>query len=348
MKTIRVFAMLVFLAAGAARSSAAEPTHAIVKTPSKHIKATLTFRIDAPEIEATNWIIFTPLPPVLPSQHAIKASFEPDGKEYRELSPRSRKILRAQVPVSGTKNAKKFEGHAVFEASLVARHLVVREEEKTYGPADELTSASREFNLRATPIFDFESEAFTDWLDEEKLWRRKSESELHFARRVFIHLKNTLTYEYKADMDRVASHVCEAGKSDCGGLSILFVSVMRANEIPARVLAGCWAKSAKADAMLGGIRYYQAHIKGEFYLEGVGWVPLDLSSAVSYEKEPEGLTYFGHDRGDFITMHVDPELKLDTGSTGIKSINWLQQYHYYVQGKGNVKNTKQTIGWVVE
>ena len=91
---------------------------------------------------------------------------------------------------------------------------------------------------------DLKSPALWDWMDHETLWRNDAESDLGFARRAFLAAARSLKYHFPTQTDR-ASAVCTSGTSDCGGLSCLYVAVLRANQIPARLLAGHWAKSAK-------------------------------------------------------------------------------------------------------
>jgi len=180
------------------------------------------------------------------------------------------------------------------------------------------------------------------------LTRRDSESDIDFARRVFLAIRSKFRYEYKAELERHASAVCTAGKSDCGGLSILFVAVMRANEIPARSLYGRWAQSAKPGDKADGAAYYQWHVKAEFFATGVGWVPIDMAGAIVHDKSFVGLEFFGKDKGDFITFHIDPNLTVDTKVSGQQTLVGLQRPAYWVRGLGTFDQHKEVEDWKVK
>ena len=149
-------------------------------------------------------------------------------------------------------------------------------------------------------------------------------------------------------MDRHASFVCQHDSADCGGMSILYVATLRANQVPARVLFGRWAKSAVAGATLQGAPYHQQHIKSEFFAQGIGWVPADLSRAVTADKSPEGLRHFGYDSGEFLTVHVDPDLEFNSGLFGTRTLPYLQSFHYYARGDGKLSHLKCDLDWQVE
>jgi hypothetical protein len=112
-------------------------------------------------------------------------------------------------------------------------------------------------------------------------------------------------------------------------------------------MVGRWAQSAKKEK-LGDVDYYQWHVKAEFFADGVGWVPADLSSAVLHDKKPDGLTFFGNDPGDFLVQHLDESLEVDSIHFGRQPILYLQIPVYWVTGQGTLDNTKRTEGWVVK
>jgi len=147
-------------------------------------------------------------------------------------------------------------------------------------------------------------------------------------------------------MERSASHVCEAGKSDCGGLSVLLVAALRANQVPARVLVGRWAHSSKSGEQLEGENYYQTHVIAEFWADGVGWVPVDM--ALGLHKQPPGqeFKHFGNDPGNFLALHIDPDLVLDRGRETVR-IPWLQGVAYWVTGRGTTDGPRFKEKWEV-
>jgi hypothetical protein len=193
--------------------------------------------------------------------------------------------------------------------------------------------------------FDWKAEPVQKWVRDHRLHRNEGESDIDFARRVFLAIKKNFTYDYRSEMNRHASAVCKAGKSDCGGLSQLLVTILRGNEIPARTLVGRWAISSNAKELVGELPYYQTHVKAEFFASGIGWVPMDIATALL--EKGDGLNSFGHDPGDFLTLHVNPNLRLDSIHFGKQVIDSLQGPAYWVTGHGSVTPTETHEKWEV-
>jgi transglutaminase/protease-like cytokinesis protein 3 len=74
-------------------------------------------------------------------------------------------------------------------------------------------------------------------------------------------------------------------KGDCGGYSTLFVALARASGIPARVVVGGWASSSTKE-------YKNWHVWAEFYLEKIGWIPVDPTVGADNNKNRS--YYFGN------------------------------------------------------
>ena len=192
-----------------------------------------------------------------------------------------------------------------------------------------------------------DGEGFKAWQKEHELIRGKDEPEIDFARRVFTTIRKEFTYDYQPEMDRTPPAVCQMGKSDCGGLSNLFVATLRSQGVPARTLAGRWAISANPNEKLNGHAYYQYHVKAEFFAAGVGWVPVDMASGILHDRSREGLYYFGFDPGDFLTQHIDSNLEMDTVHFGKQQIVVLQRPAFWVTGTGTLDDVMIVEGWTV-
>lgn len=79
-----------------------------------------------------------------------------------------------------------------------------------------------------------------------------------------------------------AKYLLDNGVGECGDYSALFIALCRASGIPARPVVGYWAISGSN----------QTHVWAEFYLEGVGWIPVDVTIG-QMEKENRDY-YFGN------------------------------------------------------
>jgi transglutaminase-like putative cysteine protease len=268
--------------------------------------------------------------------------------KYVDLSPRKRSLLRSQIPADKASLRHTLSGRVEFQTTLYSRTLVRREPGESYPPAETLSKLERQSALAETPTIDFSSETFKRWLRAKDLRKKPDESDLDFGRRAFLAITRAYQYQYVDGMDRHASFTCQQHKADCGGLCALFAATLRANKVPARLRVGHWAKSEDPHPPAQGHVAHKAHVKAEFYAAGVGWIPVDLSGAVEFDKTPEGLRYFGNDKGDFLTVHLDYDVEFDSGLWGVKSVRHLQSVHYYVRGEGTLDNARIDRNWQVE
>ena len=100
--------------------------------------------------------------------------------------------------------------------------------------------------------------------------------------------------------------------------------------------------SAEPGKTLANLPYYQIHVKAEFFARGVGWVLVDLSSAVLHDKSPQGLRFFGNDPGDFIAFHVDSNLVVDSQLFGAKSVANLQTPSLWVAERARSRTSRRS------
>jgi transglutaminase-like putative cysteine protease len=319
------------------------PRYAIETKFARKVVATITWDKNAPNLKATEWVIFAPAAPNMPGRQVnVTSSMSLPNKVLSELSPLHQHVLRAQMPVKSDALKSKVHLQVTYKADLYSRNLVQLPADAK-APVVALDAKMQAHFLATTDLINFKDKAFQKWLDQHKLRKGASESDVDFARRVYLVITKGFTYEYKDSMDRHATVVCQAGKSDCGGLAIVFVSALRANGVPARLVAGRWAFSA--DPKSGDP--YQYHVKAEFFAQGVGWVPADLSSGLN-DKSPGGLAYFGHESGDFLVLHFDHGLILDTVHFGKQTLTWLQLPAIWATGTGSFDSSSDTQDWQVK
>lgn len=106
------------------------------------------------------------------------------------------------------------------------------------------------------------------------------------ARAIYSYVVSTMKYDKTGEGwgRGDAIYACNIRKGNCTDFHALFIGMMRASGIPARFEIGF---PLPADKSSGEIPGY--HCWAQFYLEGVGWVPVDASEAW---KHPERRAYF--------------------------------------------------------
>ena len=111
------------------------------------------------------------------------------------------------------------------------------------------------------------------------------------------------------------------------------------NGIPARVSSGRWAAQSDPDRNAAD----EPHVKATFFATGVGWVPVDLGSALILDKSSEGLEFFGTENADFLIMHFDTDLEFDTVFFGRKTVETVQGPVFWVTGTGSFDDFKLLV-----
>ncbi len=106
-----------------------------------------------------------------------------------------------------------------------------------------------------------------------------------------------------------------------------------------RILSGRWARNSEP----GHNAADNPHVKAEFFATGVGWVPVDLGSAVTRDESSEGLGFFGTDNADFLVMHFDTDLEFDTVFFGRKTVEFVRAPAFWVTGDGYLGDFKLLV-----
>jgi len=132
------------------------------------------------------------------------------------------------------------------------------------------------------------------------------------ARHIYEYVVATMRYDKSGEGwgRGDAIWACTAKRGNCTDFHSLFIGMMRSSGIPARFEIGFPLPEAKTEGDIPGY-----HCWAEFYLDGVGWVPVDASEAW---KNPAKHDYFfgAHDTNRvFFTygrdIRLSPEQKGD-------------------------------------
>jgi transglutaminase-like putative cysteine protease len=267
------------------------PYHVSI-TPLKRVHATVSSTFRYPQLDVQEWWAAIARPPIFEGQpqarfqaHVAEAPLA-DADPFVDESA-LRQPLVALHWFSDGDAAHTLTTEAEYEVTITRRIL---EPGAASTPVHVLPQAVRSIFLAATAHFDFSGPKFQSWLRKEGLRREPGERDLDFAYRAMQALVKTHTYRAELWSNRTASAVCAAGWADCGGLATIYVSIMRANGIPARCLSG---RSVDPNT---------PHVKMEFYADGVGWVPADPAVAIGSHRAGAG---FGRDCFDMIITHFD-------------------------------------------
>jgi transglutaminase-like putative cysteine protease len=305
-------------------AKAEPPEYVLTANPARRVEAVQTFDITYPKFTASEWIVLAAAAPELPSQQTVSTQLSLEGKAGSDLSQLKRPIVWAKV-AAGAKQQSRFRYAVTYQATLLQRRLTSRPKRKKSAQVDPLKPEEKKWYLAPTAKFyDYDAKPFQAWLDRHGLRIKATEGEVDFARRVFLVIADTCSYEARQDADLQASAVCRAGKSDCCGLSVLFVAALRANGVPARSLVGNWAESARPGQIIGDILFTQQHVRAEFFAAGVGWVPADPSGALRWKGWRWAMLQqgFGSDAGNFLVKQVDFDLVFDSGAFGQQTVVW--------------------------
>ncbi|MDT7603831.1 MAG: hypothetical protein QOF61_1828 [Acidobacteriota bacterium] len=128
--------------------------------------------------------------------------------------------------------------------------------------------------------------------DKIRAWARevveaaRAKTDLERARAIYNHVVSTVKYDKtgqgwgRGDI----YYACDARRGNCTDFHAIFIGYCRAVGIPARFAVGFPLPADRGQGAVGGY-----HCWAEFYLRGVGWVPVDASEAA---KNPARREYF--------------------------------------------------------
>ncbi|MDD5142354.1 transglutaminase-like domain-containing protein [Methanoregula sp.] len=122
------------------------------------------------------------------------------------------------------------------------------------------------------------------------------------VQKIYRYVSDTLPYSHAPHMQLEATgkprseYVLETGIGDCGAQSQYFAALCRAVGIPARVPAGYQMILGPAGT----------HVWAEYYVEGYGWIPADVTVAEGADWSYNATTAEREQYRDFFSRNLDP------------------------------------------
>jgi transglutaminase-like putative cysteine protease len=125
-------------------------------------------------------------------------------------------------------------------------------------------------------------------------------------------------------------YACDAKKGNCTDFHSLFIAMARSQGIPARFEIGFALPPDKHSSEIAGY-----HCWSDFYIDGKGWIPVDISEAWKHQEKRE--YFFGSHDVNRVQFSMGRDLRLNPPQEG-KPLNYFVYPYVEVDGQeyGNV------------
>lgn len=143
------------------------------------------------------------------------------------------------------------------------------------------------------------------------------------ARKFYEHIVITAHYRLVGKGLLGAKALLVNGEGECGDYASLFIALARAKGIPARSVVGYWA--------ITGIE--QTHVWAEFYIEGVGWIPVD--PMIGQQSSSNREYYFGHMDNQRVILHKGFNVPMDPTAPDNYKAPLMQGPSWWYWGDGD-------------
>jgi hypothetical protein len=120
-------------------------------------------------------------------------------------------------------------------------------------------------------------------------------------------------------------YACDAKKGNCTDFHSLFISMARSQGIPARFEIGFPLPGDKHSAEIAGY-----HCWADFYIEGNGWIPVDISEAWKHTEKRD--YFFGAHDANRMQFSMGRDLRLNPPQQG-KLLNYFVYPYVEVDGQ---------------
>jgi transglutaminase-like putative cysteine protease len=164
--------------------------------------------------------------------------------------------------------------------------------------------------------------------DELKNVVREGMTPLEKARAIYDHVARTMTYDKsgtgwgRGD----AIYACDVRKGNCTDFHSLFIGIARASRIPSRFVIGFPVPEGVTAGEIPGY-----HCWAEFYVEGMGWLPVDASEASKHREKWNDL--FGGLDAHRVQFTVGRDIRVASMGDQAEPLNYFIYPQVWIDGK---------------
>ena len=159
---------------------------------------------------------------------------------------------------------------------------------------------------------------------------------LEKAHKIYDYVASTMRYDKSGEGWGRGDEIwaCDSKRGNCTDFHSVFIGMMRSSGIPARFEIGFPLPEGKTEGEISGY-----HCWAEFYVEGIGWIPVDASEA---SKNPAKKDYFfGALDANRVLFSYGRDIRLSAEQKG-EALNYFIYPYAEVNGQP-VKDLKKTF-----
>ena len=163
-------------------------------------------------------------------------------------------------------------------------------------------------------------------------------TQMEKARKIYNYVASTMRYDKSGEGWGRGDEVwaCDSKRGNCTDFHSVLIGMMRSSGIPARFEIGFPLPEGKPEGEIPGY-----HCWAEFYVDGIGWIPVDASEA---SKNPAKKDYFfGAVDADRVLFTYGRDIRLSPDQKG-DALNYFIYPYAEVNGQP-VKNLKKTFAF---
>ena len=234
----------------------------------------------------------------------LKPNAVPDGETVRCWLPYPREDHRRQSNVqllSVNSDHYVISPEEYAHRTIYMEKIARKDEPLTFAIEFSYRHAAEWFNIQKKDIqlYDTQSELYKTFTSErpphvvftdsikaisQRILSNETDPRLKL-KKLFVWINTTFPWagarEYST-LQNIPQYVLENGHGDCGQVTLLLITLARYNGIPARWQSGFQMQPGNLNM----------HDWGEYYIEGVGWIPVDQSYGVKTFSDSDDVKYF--------------------------------------------------------